>query len=176
MIEDIIIAGAGGQGVMLLGKVLSETAMLEEKFVTWLPCYGAEVRGGTANCMVVVSDSPIGSPYIEKADTLIIMNSPSLERFKGRLNKRGLMLVNSSLAHNIPDNKYTRAYPFTDIALELGNVQVANMVALGAYVAHRKIVKPQTVIRAMEEIAPADKKKLVAINTRAFEKGFDLSL
>ena len=98
MTERVIIAGAGGQGIMLVGKVLAEAVMLEDKFVTWLPSYGADVRGGTAHCMVVISDKEIGSPYVAKADTLIIMNAPSLERFKGRIKNNGLRVINSSLA------------------------------------------------------------------------------
>jgi 2-oxoglutarate ferredoxin oxidoreductase subunit gamma len=97
MMEKIIIAGAGGQGIMLLGRVLAEAAMRENKYVTWLPSYGAEVRGGTAYCMVVISHKEIGSPYIEEADTLIIMNNPSLEKFKDRIKKQGLLILNSSL-------------------------------------------------------------------------------
>ncbi len=90
MLEKIIIAGAGGQGIMLLGKVLSEAAMRLDKYVTWLPSYGAEVRGGTAHCMVIVSDAEIGSPYVKEADTLIIMNAPSLKKFKNRIKNKGL--------------------------------------------------------------------------------------
>ena len=91
MIERIIIAGSGGQGVMLLGKVLAEAAMLEGKQVTYLPAYGPEVRGGTSHCMVTISDCQIGSPYISKADTLIILNNPSLERFKGKVKDNGFV-------------------------------------------------------------------------------------
>ena len=105
MTEKIIIAGSGGQGVMLLGKILAETAMQENKFVTWLPAYGAEVRGGTSHCMVIISDKEIGSPYVDKADTLIIMNQPSLERFKERRAPQGLLLINSSLASGYPKGK-----------------------------------------------------------------------
>ena len=97
MTERIIIAGAGGQGIMLLGKILATSIMEENKFVTWLPSYGAEVRGGTAHCLVVVSDEEIGSPYIKEADALIVMNSPSLMKFKGRLKNKGLLIANSSL-------------------------------------------------------------------------------
>ena len=95
MIYKIIIAGAGGQGVMLLGKILAEAAMREDKFVTWLPSYGAEVRGGTANCSVVISDEEIGSPIIGSADILIVLNEPSLVRFQKRVKNNGLIVVNS---------------------------------------------------------------------------------
>jgi 2-oxoglutarate ferredoxin oxidoreductase subunit gamma len=171
MIERIIIAGAGGQGVMLLGKVLAEAALREDKFVTWFPCYGAEVRGGTAYCMVVVSDREIASPYIEKADTLIIMNAPSWEKFKQRIKDKGLLIVNSSL---VSQGLRACSGPFTDIASCLGNIRVANMVALGYYLAKKKLLKIETALGVIEEIAPADKKDLIAINKKAIEEGVKL--
>jgi 2-oxoglutarate ferredoxin oxidoreductase subunit gamma len=177
MLERIIIAGAGGQGVMLLGKVLAEAAMKENKFVTWLPCYGAEVRGGTAYCMVVISDKEIGSPYVDKADILIIMNMPSLERFKGSIdNERGLCIINSSLVRSkLAQTKHFLKYPFTEIAAELGNTKIANMVALGCLIAQKKIVDKKSIIKVMEEIAPADKKELIEINKQALLKGIGLN-
>lgn len=175
MIERIIIAGAGGQGIMLLGKVLAEAAMQEGKFVTWLPSYGAEVRGGTAHCMVVVSDSPIGSPYVQDADTLIIMNAPSLEKFKKRIKKKGLLILNSSLAAGFADKNFTvYPRPFSDIALRLGNIKVANMAALGYFIARKNTVDAGSVRAVMRRIAPADKKNLIAINEQALEEGMKL--
>lgn len=176
MTERIIIAGSGGQGVMLLGKVLAESAMRENKYVTWLPAYGAEVRGGTAYCMAVISDEEIGSPYIDTADTLITMNGISLGKFKQRLKKNGLLLINSSLAQD--DNTDTAAdimkFPFSDIAAGMGNVKTANMVALGAYLAKKKTVDLKNVLVTIEEIAPLDKKDLIEINKQAVIKGNEL--
>lgn len=175
MTEKIIIAGAGGQGIMLLGKVLAEAAMQEGKFVTWLPSYGAEVRGGTAHCMVVVSDSSIGSPYIQEADTLIIMNAPSLEKFKKRIKKKGLFILNSSLAAGFADKNFAVCpRPFSDIALRLGNIKVANMAALGYFIARKKTISADSVRAVMRRIAPADKKNLIAINEQALEEGMKL--
>jgi 2-oxoglutarate ferredoxin oxidoreductase subunit gamma len=175
MLERIIIAGAGGQGVMLLGKVLALGAMKENKSVTWLPSYGAEVRGGTAYCMVAISDKEIGSPYVDKADTLIIMNQPSLERFKDRLIRGGLCLVNSSLVEkSIIKNACMFRQPFTEVAAKLGNTKVANMVALGYFIARKKIVHQESIAKVMEEIAPAGKKDLVEINKQALLKGIAL--
>lgn len=172
MIEKIIIAGAGGQGIMLLGRVLAEAAMREGKYVTWLPSYGAEVRGGASHCMVVISDREIGSPYIEKADSLIIMNSPSLERFRNRIKNKGLLIINNSLVKkNIKRNGLTLQYPFTDMALELGNIRIANMLALGCFIAKKKIVNLKTVFAVISSIAPVDKRGLIAINKKALEKG-----
>lgn len=175
MTEKIIIAGAGGQGIMLLGKVLAQGAMREDRHVTWIPAYGAEVRGGTAHCMVVVSDAEIGSPYFHKADTLIIMNRPSLEKFKNRLKNKGLLLLNSSLVSLSPKrNAHVLEYPFTDIAVKLGNIRVANMVALGCLIAQRNIVNAKSILRVIAEIAPPDKQQLIEINQKALQEGMKL--
>lgn len=174
MTERIIIAGSGGQGVMLLGKVAAEAAMRENKFVTWLPAYGAEVRGGTAYCMVIISDKEIGSPCIDKADTLIVMNNPSLQKFKNRLKHKGLFIINSSLAQGHDDIRAVK-YPFSDIALRLGNIKITNMVILGSYLARKKILDIKTVLKVMEDIAPADKKDLIAINQQALKEGYGLN-
>lgn len=175
MIERIIIAGAGGQGIMLLGKILAEAAMRENKYVTWLPAYGAEVRGGTAHCMVIISNREISSPYVEKADTLIIMNKPSLEKFKNRIENKGLLIINSSLASGVDyKNVHTLRYPFTDIAIKLGNIRVANMIALGCFIAKKNIVDLKSVAQAIFDIAPEEKKNLVEINKKALQAGAKL--
>jgi 2-oxoglutarate ferredoxin oxidoreductase subunit gamma len=175
MSEKIIVAGAGGQGIMIFGQVLAEAAMREHKQVTWLPSYGAEVRGGTAHCMVTISDRPIASPYIAQADTLIIMNQPSLERFKARIKKQGLLILNSSLVNPLIKPKVIICeHPFTDIAIKLGNIKVANMVALGSLLVRKKIVKVKSVIEAIKAIAPEDKKGLIEINLKALAEGMRL--
>ena len=160
---------------MVLGKVLAQAAMLEDKFVTWLPSYGAEVRGGTAHCMVIISDTEIGSPYVVTANTLIVMNSPSLERFESRIKNRGMLIINTSLAPDYSKNNIlSLKYPFTEIAIKLGNIRVANMVALGTFIAAKNIVSLETAQKAILEIAPTEKKDLIAINKLALEKGFAL--
>lgn len=175
MTSRIIIAGSGGQGIMLLGKVLAEAAMREDKRVTWLPSYGAEVRGGTSHCMMIVSEEEIGSPYVDKADSLIIMNAPSLEKFKNRIANNGLLILNSSLASgNGNINARIFKYPFTDIAIKLGNIKVANMVALGCFIAHKKIVDSKSILKAIVAIAPRDKKYLIDVNKNALQEGMKL--
>jgi len=175
MIERIIISGAGGQGILLLGKILAEAAMKENKFVTWLPSYGAEVRGGSAYCMVIVSDEEIGSPYVNQADNLIAMNEGSLKKFKPRLKNNGLMVINTSLiSRGIANSLKAIKYPFTEIALKLGNIRVANMVALGCFLAQKKIVSLKNILDTIEEIAPPDKKYLVEINKQAVNTGAGL--
>lgn len=176
MTEQIIIAGSGGQGIMLVGRILAEAVMREDKYVTWLPSYGAEVRGGTAHCMVIISDTEIGSPYIDKADSLIIMNNNSLERFKKRITNNGLLIINSSLVDTgMNQGKPTVIkHPFTDIAVRLGNIKVANMVALGCFLAAKNIVRPESIFKAIQVFAPPNKKELIEINKKALEEGMKL--
>jgi len=160
---------------MLLGKVLSETALSQGKFVTYLPSYGAEVRGGTANCMVVISDSEIGSPRFETADTLIIMNNPSLDKFYKCIKRNGLLIVNSSLASEKGiKHSNTCAFAFTDIAVKLGNIKIANMVAAGLYAAKKKIVSIESINNVIKELAPKGRDDLVQINKKAVFAGASL--
>ncbi len=173
MTERIIIAGSGGQGIMLLGKVLAEAALFEDKFIIWLPAYGPEVRGGAAYCMVIVSDAEIGSPYIAQADTLIIMNQLSLAKFKNRLKDKGLMIVNSSLV-KLDNGLKAKAGRFTDIAIGLGNIKVANMVALGSYLAEKKTIAVESVLRAMQKMSPKDNPELLKVNQEALKKGMEI--
>lgn len=177
MTERIIIAGAGGQGIMLLGKVIAEAAIREGKYVTWLPAYGAEVRGGTAHCMAIVSDEEIGSPYIDKADILIVMNGPSLKKFKNRITGAGLLIINSSLADDSGDaGKKERIlrYPFTDLAAGIGNIKVANMIALGCLISRKNIVNLESVYNAIQAMAPRGKTGLIEINQKALMEGMRL--
>ena len=162
---------------MLLGKVLAEALMREGKHVTWLPSYGAEVRGGTAHCRVVISDREIGSPYIDKADTLIIMNGPSLEKFKNRIKNKGLLIVNSSLAGDVKGmdkSIHILKHPFTDLAMGLGNIKVANMIALGCFIRQKSLVDSESVSGVIQAIAPEDKKGLIEINQKALLAGVKL--
>jgi len=175
MIERVIIAGAGGQGVMLLGKVLAQAAMHQGKFVTWFPAYGPEVRGGTSHCMVIISDRQIGSPHIHKADSVIILNHPSWERFKTRVNDDGLLVFNTSLVKSAEKSKAkTCGFSFTDIAIKLGNIKVANMVALGCYLGVKKIVEVPAMREVFKSLAPAGNTHILEINNQALEEGVKL--
>ena len=188
MIERIIIAGSGGQGIMLLGKIIAQASLNKGYQVSWFPTYGAEVRGGTAYCMVIISSEDIPSPYIDRPDTLIIMNQPSLLRFKHRIKNKGLLLINSSLISSAfkisfshKDREGSRKaetnyiyLPFTDTAISLGNIKVANMVALGTYIARKDILNKKVVFDAIEEIAPEEKRNLIEINKKAIEEGMRL--
>ncbi|MCX5701332.1 MAG: 2-oxoacid:acceptor oxidoreductase family protein [Candidatus Omnitrophica bacterium] len=173
MTKSIIIAGSGGQGIMLIGKVLAQAAMDDAKFVTWLPAYGAEVRGGTAHCMVIISDAEIGSPCVEKADVIIAMNQLSFNKFKNQLNEKGILIVNSSLAKVNSETKALK-FPFTEIAINLGNIKVANMVALGALLGKKKIVPVKNIVNIIKQMAPADRPELITVNQAALNKGLEL--
>lgn len=173
MTEKIICAGFGGQGIMAMGKVIALAAMREGRCVTWLPAYGAEVRGGTAHCMIIISDAAIASPSVERADTLIVLNAPSLRRFKNAVSDHGLLLVNSSLAECKATSRRLKVFniPMTEMARGLGLDKVANTVAIGAYLAKKKILSLATMERAIEEVL-SHREELVAINKRALEEGF----
>lgn len=176
MTERIIIAGSGGQGVMLLGKVITEAAMRQNKQVTYLPAYGPEVRGGTSHCMVTISDREIGSPYVTKADSLIILNNPSLGRFKSKVKDDGLLILNSSLAKTEAYMKVKiLQFPFTDIAVKLGNIKVANMVALGCYLGARKIIDSKNILEVFKFMAPEGNLKILEINNLALAEGARLN-
>ncbi len=173
MKEEIICAGFGGQGIMLLGKVIARAALKEKKQLTWIPSYGAAMRGGTAFCMVVIADKEIASPYVDQCDTLFAFNQLSWNRFKTRVKKRGLALLDSTLIkdESAPRGLKVRKIPFTTIAASLGEVRVANMVALGAYLKEKNILKRKTTLEVFSEIAPKDKLHLIDVNKKAIEKG-----
>lgn len=174
MKEEILFCGFGGQGIMLMGRLLALAANSENKFVTWLPAYGAEVRGGTAYCMVKISDEEIAFPVTESPTACIVMNEPSFKKYSGAVRKNGLLLINSSLVNMKSNRKDIRVLylPCTEIAKEIGNVKVANMVALAAYLAASKIVKPETLKKVLKAEAVANHKEdLLAVNEQAIDKG-----
>ena len=173
--EEIICAGFGGQGILLMGKLLAYSAMKMGRHVTWLPSYGAEVRGGTAHCMVVVSEEEIASPLVNEPSSAIIMNNPSWIKFTGKVRKGGLLVVNTTLVvlDSIRDDVRIIKIPATDIASELGNVRVSNMVALGRYLAATNFIPLNEIIAAIRDMLPKDKKGLLAINEKAVAKGWE---
>ena len=169
---EVVFAGFGGQGVMTAGQLLAYTAMEEGKQVVWIPSYGPEMRGGTANCTVVVSDGRIGSPIINNPMSACVFNRPSLDKFGSLLRKNGLLLINSSLidVRSGRDDITETLIPANDIALKIGNPKAANMVMLAAYVAATDIVSFDT-LEGMLDKKMGKKKDLLEINHRAFEEG-----
>jgi len=171
----VIFAGFGGQGILLSGKVLARAGMDQGLEVSWLPSYGPEMRGGTANCTVVLSDKPIGSPIVDAPQALVAMNLPSLDRFEPRVETGGLIVYNSSLISRglARDDVKGIPVPVNDIARELGNVRVINMVALGALVRGSGVVPLEAVVAAMaHEMRGRGRDKLIEINEQALERGF----
>lgn len=177
MILESIFAGFGGQGVMLMGQLLAYSGMYEDKNVTYFPSYGPEMRGGTANCSVIVSDEPVGSPVISEPSILVAMNRPSLEKFEAALKPGGILFYNSSLIDIKPKRSDIKAYaiPANEIAIELGNARVANMVVMGALLKATGVVSVETVMKVLtEKVLTGRKKELVGINRAALEKGMEL--
>jgi len=176
MLEEVIIAGFGGQGLMLMGRLLAYAGMLEGEKVAWMPSYGPEMRGGTANCTVIISSEEIASPVVHHPKSVIAMNKPSLDKFEETVQKGGLIVVNSSLIEqkvNRNDVAVVRV-PANDIANELGNTKVANMVVLGAYVKKTGVVKLETIFKVLEKTLTGPKQKLIDINKKALKRGAEL--
>lgn len=163
MLERIIISGFGGQGVMLIGRLLAYAGMIEGKKVAWMPSYGPEMRGGTANCTVLISTEEIGSPIVTHPKTLIAMNQPSLDKFESNVNENGLIILNDSLIKREVKRNGVNVIkiPADDIADKLGNSRAANMVILGAYVKKSRVVKLETIFKALEKALAGRNKKLL---------------
>ena len=177
MQQRILIAGSGGQGVLVAGKLLVQAGMARGYHVTYLPAYGAEVRGGTANCHVVIADRDIYSPMVDEPDSLIIMNRPSYSRFKPKLQPGGLMVVNSSMidGESSVDGRREVCVPASQTAAELGNVRVANVVMLGAFLRLVPILGADEVGAALEALLTGSKAKLIPINMKALARGAELA-
>lgn len=174
--EKIICAGFGGQGIMVMGKVIAEAAMMKGLNVTWLPAYGAEVRGGTAYSMVRACDKRIANPVVNKANTAILMNGPSFDKFKASVLAGGLVVINTSLVSGtFASGKVdVAAYPITEEAIKIGNVKVANMIAVGIYVARRKVFD-KTILTKIIKMMAGGKKELIPVNIKALERGIELA-
>ena len=174
MLIKTVFAGFGGQGVLSMGLNLAQAALLEGKNVTYLPSYGAEVRGGTANCTVAVSDEEIASPVASSPEFLVAMNQPSMVRFQNQIQSGGVLLINSSLVEteiSRGDVEIVRV-PANSIAEQLGSPRSANMVMLGAFTKKSNIVSISNVIEGLNS-ALKKKQKLIAVNTKALMAGYD---
>ncbi|MFR6023619.1 MAG: 2-oxoacid:acceptor oxidoreductase family protein [Oscillospiraceae bacterium] len=174
MKEQCIFAGFGGQGMLLIGKFLAEAGMETGKHVSWLPSYGPEMRGGTANCSVVVSDRPVASPLINVADTVLAMNKPSLLKFEGSVKAGGLLLVNSSIIDIKTSREDVDAVyiPCNEIAESIGNLKGPNVVFLGAYIAKKPdVISEDAIINAMRIELGEKKAKFLDGNIKALQAG-----
>ncbi len=173
--NNVIIAGFGGQGVMLIGNLLAQAGMEAGLNVTFIPVYGAEMRGGTANCTVVMDDDPIGSPIVRRPMAVIALNQPSLDKFQPTLAENGALIVNTSLIEpaGVSKNVRTTLIPANDLAHEVGTVKMANMIALGAYLKASGALPLSAAQKALEQVISKHYAKLIPQNARALEVGYN---
>jgi 2-oxoglutarate ferredoxin oxidoreductase subunit gamma len=176
--KKTVFSGFGGQGVLMMGYVFAVAAMRDGREVTYLPAYGAEMRGGTANCTVVVSNEEIFSPVASSPDFAVIMNKPSLVKYEGVMKEGGVILLNS----NHVDRELTRddltaiRIPAIDIAKKLGSERIANMIMLGAFVAHTKITSLDSIMNGLSEIVKGGKARIMKLNRKGLDKGAEYIL
>ncbi len=175
MTTQIILAGFGGQGILFAGKLLAYAGMLKDKEVSWLPSYGPEMRGGTANCNVIISDEPIASPIIQAPDVLIALNGPSLEKFIGTVAPGGTVIYDSSLiSTDITRNDINIVpIPATQFAVDMNANTLANMVTLGKLAAVNETITLEEMKTALAKLVPAKKADLLELNNKALDKGYE---
>jgi len=173
MERRIIIAGSGGQGVLFFGKLLAQAAMIEGREVSWFPSYGAEMRGGTANCTVIISDHEIGSPVVQNPSAMLILNEASFKRFESRIRPSGYLFLNTSLVQQAASREDVNRIEVkaNDIAVELGDSRIANMVMLGAFLRKTGVVSMGSVLNALKAVLPAHRHSLLSLNERALKCG-----
>lgn len=172
--ESVIIAGFGGQGIILAGKLLAQAALVSGKEVTFFPSYGAEVRGGTSNCTVVISNEEIASPVVTSPDSLIVMNNASMRKFAASLKPDGLLVYNSSLVSDVPalsKDIDVLAIPADEIANNLGSPKIANMVILGSYLQKRNLLSIESAANCLPEVLSERLHKTIPLNIKALQSG-----
>ena len=169
----IRFAGFGGQGVILLGKLMATAAMKAGYEVTYIPSYGAEVRGGTANCSVIIDDEPIASPLVTEPDSLIVMNQASFDKFASKLKPGGLLVINTSLIKTQPDRDDIEVLPVAadEIAAQMKSPRSANMIAMGAYLKKRKRITAEQMAESLPYVLAKRHHKMLDINTEALRHG-----
>ncbi|MBN1305487.1 MAG: 2-oxoacid:acceptor oxidoreductase family protein [Anaerolineales bacterium] len=177
MQKEVIVAGFGGQGVLFAGQVLTYAALHQGLEVTWIPSYGPEMRGGTANCTVVIADEEIGSPLVKKPTAVIALNLPSLNKYEKLVQPGGVLIVNQSMVDRIPERSDVTLVliPANDIADELGSSKMLNMVVVGALLAHFPVVTLDSVEKALSEHLPAKHQHLLSLNGEALRRGYDFA-
>lgn len=175
--HEIIVAGFGGQGVLSLGLIIAYAAMKENKEVSWMPSYGPEMRGGTANCIVIVSDVRISSPIVTQFDSAIVLNQPSIDKFAGRVKEGGLLLCEQSgvVTACTRNDIEILNIPAMEEAQKLQKKQVANMIVLGAFLERRPIVAIENVLEALKEVLPERHHHLLPLNEQALKLGKQLA-
>ena len=176
--HEIIIAGFGGQGVLSMGQIIAYAAIKEGKEVSWMPSYGPEMRGGTANCMVIVSKMRISSPIVSKFDSAILLNQPSVDKFTEHVKPGGIILYERSSVLSAPVKSQVESFGIDaqEEALKLNKKQVANMIMLGAFLEWRPIVQPGNVLAVLKEVLPERHHHLLPLNEEALSRGKSLAL
>jgi 2-oxoglutarate ferredoxin oxidoreductase subunit gamma len=176
MYQDVMIAGFGGQGVLLAGKLLAYAGMREGKHVTWFPSYGAEIRGGTANCTVIISSDEIGSPVVQNPSTMMIFNDASFNKFERKIKPGGRLFLNTSLVHELPTRTDICRIEVkaNDIAGEIGDIRIANMVMLGTFLKETGVVALGSVLAALQEVLSARRQSLILLNECALKRGAEV--
>jgi len=176
MNEELIIAGFGGQGVLSMGMTLAYAGMVEDKQVAWIPSYGPEMRGGTANCTVIISDTNVSSPIISSYDTAIVLNQPSLEKFEPKVKIGGTLIYESNNILNPPTRKDINVYaiPAAVEANKIGNKKTMNMIILGAFLSKKPIVSVKSIMEALSKVLPERNHHLLPINEKALKHGMSL--
>ncbi|NQS91084.1 MAG: 2-oxoacid:acceptor oxidoreductase family protein [Chloroflexi bacterium] len=174
---SIIISGFGGQGTLFAGQVLAYASMDNGYEVTWIPSYGPEMRGGTANCTVIVSEEPIGSPLVRYPDVVLALNLPSVDKYEYQVPENGILLANSSLMNREIERKGIQSLliPANEIAEEIGNPRLGNMIMVGALIAIKPILTLDAVKKALEEHLPERHKKTLPMNFKAMERGYEIA-
>lgn len=173
MTEEIIIAGFGGQGVLSMGKILAYSGIMQDKEVSWMPSYGPEMRGGTANVTVILSDDRISSPYLHLFDTAIILNQQSMDKFESSVKPGGVLLYEPNGIHEHPTRTDINIYQIeaTKLAGEMGNKKIFNMVVLGAYLKIKPVVALENVIEGLKKSLSQRYHHLIPLNEEAIAKG-----
>jgi 2-oxoglutarate ferredoxin oxidoreductase subunit gamma len=173
MTEEAIFAGFGGQGVLSMGQMLAYSAMKEGKEVCWMPSYGPEMRGGTANCITIISDSMISSPIISRFDTVVALNQPSVDKFEHSVKPGGCIIYDSTNILTPPTRTDIKIYavPGSEEAVKLKNLKVLNMIILGAFIQARKTVSSEAIMKALRDVLPERYHNLIPLNMQAFEIG-----
>ncbi len=177
MTEELIIAGFGGQGVLSMGMTLAYAGMIEDNQIVWMPSYGPEMRGGTANCVVVISDDKISSPIINTFDTAIILNQPSMDKFESGVKPGGNLLYEANNIINPPTREDISIYdiPANLEALKLNNAKTMNMIMLGAFLALRPVVTIESILEALKKVLPERHHHLIPVNEQALRRGMELT-
>ncbi|MDT8323723.1 MAG: 2-oxoacid:acceptor oxidoreductase family protein [Bacteroidota bacterium] len=177
MVEEVIFAGFGGQGVLSMGQVLAYSGMIENREVCWMPSYGPEMRGGTANCIVTVSSDEISSPIIGTFDTVVALNQPSLDKFESAVRPGGTLIYDSTNIIDPPTRSDIDLVPIpaSEEAVKLKNTKIMNMIVLGAFIAKRDTVQIETVLKALKQVLPERHHHLIPLNEQALQRGRELA-